>query len=206
LTRRWLRLVEEGEDRKRARWRTHPTWLALQQGFDPAMRGAPLNEEKSQLVRKERHTGYERFSHRIEVGALAMMDAEDTDPAATAHAWMAHLAQCLDLANQAQAEMLLAGSDLKQVLKGMGVMGGDADRRYLLKGLLDELFGLFTSSGVVRLGMREVSDVAELPCWVVSDLEAIAKEKGGLGQLLYEKRRKIYRLSSQRFFRQSLAA
>ncbi len=204
LTARWLRLVAAGADGNRARWDLHPTWAVLQAGFASAMQGAPLNESQAQLVRKARHTGYERFLHRIEVGVLALVDAHDTMPAAAAHAWLAHLAHVLDLAALHQDTALAVGVAPDQVGKGLGKNGGDAQRRQVLKGVLDEVLGLFTSSGVAKLGMREVANVSDLLIEVLDDLEAIAKDKGGIAQLLCEKRCKLYKLSPERFFHQVL--
>jgi hypothetical protein len=200
LTRRWLRLVLADEDSNRARWPVHPTWQMLQGGFGKAMAGGPLDEGKAQLVRKERHSGYERFGHRVEVGVLTMMDAKDCAPAAAAHAWMTHLAHCLELAKLREEGLLTLGVEAERVLKGMGVMGGTTYQRYLLKGALDELLGLFTSTGVARLGMRDVPDVATLLCEFIDDLERLAAEKGGLGRLLIGKRAKLFKMRGRRFF------
>ncbi len=198
LTQHWLRLTTPGEDSNRARWELHPTWVALQQGFAQALQGAPLPEEKLQLVRRSRHTGYARFLHRIEVGVFALVDAQDTDPAAAAHAWLAHLAHCANIAAQRQERLLQHTGEAEKIHKGMGWNGGPAYQKVTLKAVLDEMLGLFTSAGVAKLGMREVGTVADLVCEVIDDLEAVAKEKGGLGQLLYEKRCKLYKIGSAR--------
>ncbi len=206
LTHRWLRLVEPGDDANRARWDLHPTWRAMQAGFAPVIQGAPLADEKAQLVRKARHTGYERFPHRIEVGVLAMVDAHDTMPATTAHAWLAHLAHCADIAAQRQERLLQETGQAEAISRGMDCNGGPKYQKATLKAVLDDVLGLFTSAGVAKLEMREVGTVADLVCEVIDDLEAVTKEKGGLGQLLYEKRCKLYKVGSRQAYQGIQAA
>lgn len=54
--------------------------------------------------------------------------------------------------------------------------------------------------------MREVADMEDLLISILVDLKIIAKEKGGLGQLIIEKRAKIDKLSARRFFTKALVA
>jgi hypothetical protein len=51
---------------------------------------------------------------------------------------------------------------------------------------------------VVNAKLPRVASVADLLCSVVDDLEAIAVAKGGIGQLLYDKRCKVYKAHSPR--------
>jgi hypothetical protein len=46
----------------------------------------------------------------------------------------------------------------------------------------------------------------DLLCEIVADLEAIAEERGSLGQLLYEQYREFYKLSAPCFVHKVLAA
>src|SRR5215472_4222592 len=55
--------------------------------------------------------------------------------------------------------------------------------------------GVFTSAGVAHLRVQreaEVSNVGDLLLYSLDDLEDIAREKGGIRQLLDEKWRKVY--------------
>jgi len=68
--------------------------------------------------------------------------------------------------------------------------------------LLGEILGLFTSAGVARSQLPAVAHTWDLLEVLSDDIEQIAKSKGGMGQLLSDKRVKLYKLSPQAFFRQ----
>jgi hypothetical protein len=70
LTKHWLRVVELGQDRNRARWPVHPTWQVIQQGF-MSVTGCTVPEEGAQLVRAERHAGKRQLLARMEAGLLS---------------------------------------------------------------------------------------------------------------------------------------
>ena len=47
---------------KALHWLEHPTWVALRTGFAPqAMAGGPLPEDKQDLIRSTRYSGYQRL-------------------------------------------------------------------------------------------------------------------------------------------------
>lgn len=46
------------------------------------------------------------------------------------------------------------------------------------------MLGQFIGSGVAKLGMRDVTHVSNLLLEILDELEAIAKDKGGVAQLL----------------------
>jgi hypothetical protein len=181
LTRHWLRLVEPNGDANRARWPTHPTWAVLQGGYAQALGKAPPNPGDLDLIRQGRHGGYERFLHRIAVGVAAMVEAQESDTKEVAHAWLAHLRHAL----QVEVPAIAAP--------------GTQDRYYHLLG---ELLGLFTSAGVARSELPNVAHTWDLLEVLSDDIEQIAKHKGGMGQLLNDKRVKLYKLSPKTFFRQ----
>ncbi len=59
--------------------------------------------------------------------------------------------------------------------------------------------GVFTSAGIVHLRMQreaDVSNVEDLLLCSLDDLEDIAREKGGVRQLLEEKWREVYQANS----------
>ncbi len=88
----------------------------------------------------------------------------------------------------------------------MSTNGGPVYQRQALEMVLDEVLGLFTGSGVAKSGMRELGSVVDLVCEIIDDLEQVAKEKRGIGQLLYEKRRKLYKVGSDVALHRVLAA
>jgi len=195
LSSRWLRLVAPTDDANRARWPVHPTWQALQAGFAPAMQGGPLPPEKVQLVRKHRHTGYERRRHRMQVGVLTTFDTLDTDCAALGVAWLAHLRHVAEVAARWQNRRFdrLPADDqlIDEMLHGMAVR---YDRAEKFKQALDMILGIFTSAGVLQLGMRQVESVEELVQEVLPDLEYLAYLKGGIQQLIVDKRHKRFKI------------
>jgi hypothetical protein len=208
LTRRWLRLVEPcEEDQNRARWKTHATWEALQGGFVEAMQGAPkaLGARQATLVRKERHSGKERFLHRIEVGVMASMDALAVGTVEVTHAWMAHIAHCLEVARTADEQIAQSyGVTVEQAQDFVAKMGirGTGDQLEMQRHLTAELLGLFTSAGAARPEMPQVVTCGELIAYLEDDFERIAASKGGIGQILLDKRTKLFKLSPRRFARQ----
>jgi hypothetical protein len=64
--------------------------------------------------------------------------------------------------------------------------------------LLDMALGVFTSAGVVELQEADVSRVGDLLLYSLDDLEAIARDKGGIRALLDEKWRKVYKANAPR--------
>jgi hypothetical protein len=67
--------------------------------------------------------------------------------------------------------------------------------------LLEMALGVFDAAGVVRLRLHreaDVSTVGDLLVYSLEELEAVAKAKGGIRQLLDEKWAKVYKASSPR--------
>jgi len=73
-----------------------------------------------------------------------------------------------------------------------------AEKRWLL---LDMALGVFASAGVVHLRVQreaDVSNLGDLLLYSLDDLEDIARNKGGVRQLLDEKWRKVYKANAPR--------
>ncbi len=165
------------------------------------------------MVRGQRYTGYQRLLHRMEVGVFTTCDLIDTDAASTAHAWLAHIAQVLELVKQKDAHRIkgeLADTEvnahwLAELARGMG-RRYDPEKVNKLKHALDMVLGIFTSAGIFPLGMRDVNDLADVVMAVLSELDDLTEQKGGIQRLIEEKRRKVYKLSLRRFVRAAMDA
>src|SRR5260370_42537785 len=67
-------------------------------------------------------------------------------------------------------------------------MGATLDRVRKVEDLLNMALGVFTSAGVVHSSLSGMTSVADLLGLLLEDFEVLAKEKGGMAQLLFEKR------------------
>jgi hypothetical protein len=201
LTTRWLRLVEPNGDTNRARWPVHPTWALLRESMAAATSRTPLPEHKLQLVRAERHTGYKRLLDRMAVGVLTTVDLYESDPGAVVGSWLAYMHRLAQAIRRKQESHLAAWQAQGRTTcrdaspRGMGM---SLDRLRKLEHLLEMALGVFTSVGVVSAHLPQVASVADLLGMVVDDWEVIATGKGGIGQLLHDKRCKVYRAASPR--------
>jgi hypothetical protein len=54
------------------------------------------------------------------------------------------------------------------------------------------------STGVVHAALTDVGSVADLLGLLLEDFEALARQKGGMAQLLFDKRCKVYKARSSR--------
>jgi hypothetical protein len=166
------------------------------------MRGAPqLPEPKLQLVQAGRHTGYKRLLDRMAVGVLTAVDLYDSDPGAVTHVWLAQmhrLAQAIRRHQETHQGKWTPLGQPEQAERFCHGMGAGLDRLQKLQQLLAMALGVFTSTGVVSAELPRVATVADLLCTVVDDLEAVARAKGGIGQLLHDKRCKVYKAASPR--------
>jgi hypothetical protein len=202
LTKRWLRLVEPDDDTNRGRWPIHPTWQVLRDSFVHAMVRSPLPDGKLQLVRAERHTGYKRLLDRMAVGVLSALDLADTDPGAVTGSWLAYmfrLAQAIKYKQEArQAEWQRRGLHTRAEDVRRHGMGATLDRARKVEELLNMGLGVFTSSGAAHSTLTDVGSVADLLNVMLEDFEALALEKGGMAQLLFDKRCKVYKATSSR--------
>ena len=202
LTKRWLRLVEPHNDTNRGRWPMHPTWRVLREGFAQALVRAPLPDAQLALVRVERHTGYQRLLDRMAVGVLSALDLADTDPGAVAGAWLAsmhRLAHAIrDKQEARHAKWRRRGQPARAEEVRRHGMGASLDRLQKVEELLGMALGVFTSAGVVRATLTDVGSVAELLSVMLEDFEALARQKGGMAQLLFDKRCKVYKARSSR--------
>ena len=77
-------------------------------------------------------------------------------------------------------------------------MGAALDRLRNVEALLGTALGVFTSAGVVRATLTDVGSVADLLNLMLEDFEALALQKGGMAQLLFDKRCKVYKATSSR--------
>ncbi len=192
LTQRWLRLVEPDDDTNRGRWPMHPTWRVLRESFAQAMVRAPLPDAKLELVRTERHTGYKRLLDRMAVGVLAAVDLADTDPGAVAGSAIRRRQEARVSAWRRRG----LGARAEDVRRHG--MGATLDRLKRVEELLGMALGVFSSTGVVHATLPEVGSVADLLGLLLEDFEALAREKGGMAQLLFDKRCKVYKARSPR--------
>jgi hypothetical protein len=213
---RWLRLVIPSGDPNRGRWPEHPTWAALRAGFLAiAMHGAPVPEEKLQVVRVARYTGYRRLLDRMGVGVLTTLEALDTDPGGALVAYVAYLtriASCIRRLQKRrmrewqwrQAEWMRIGSPpaiAPDLGRGMGARVDALARAEKREQLLQMALGVLTSAGVVRLRLPRESDVdnvGDLVMYSLDELEAVAQMKGGIRTLLDEKWCKVYKAHAPR--------
>jgi hypothetical protein len=201
LTSRWLRLVKPTHDTNRARWPVHPTWAVLREGFAAATARSPLPPSKLSLVRAERHSGYQRLLDRMAVGVLSAVDLYDSDPGAVAGSWLAAMHRLAQAIRRKQEVRLATWQALGQPERATAArrgMGASLDHLRTVEQLLAMALGVFTSVGVVSSTLPHVASVADLLGTLVDDLEAIAVAKGGIGQLLHDKRCQVYKAAASR--------
>lgn len=72
--------------------------------------------------------------------------------------------------------------------------------------LCEMALGVFTSVGVTKAHLPPFERVGDLLEYLLDDLEFIAKEKGDVGQLLYDKYCKLYKALPQKCQKQTQAA
>jgi hypothetical protein len=216
LTKRWLHLTILTDDPNRGRWPEHPTWAALREGFAPiALKGADLPEQKLELVRAARCTGYRRLLDRMATGVLTTLEAMDTDPGAALVSYVAYLSRIAGRIKRQQNRRAAAWRRKEQeaarqgfpplltpdLHRGLGARLDTPTRAQKRAQLLDMALGVFTSAGVVHLRVQreaDVSNLGDLLLYSLDDLEDIAAEKGGIRQLLDEKWRKVYKANAPR--------
>jgi hypothetical protein len=208
LSHHWLRVVLPTDDDNRARWPTHPTWLALREAFIAYAEahkhvqrgGQSLPEERLRLVRAERHSGYQRLLNRMVVGVQETLALMESDPITAFTAWLEYNRRIADLAQRQRAARSLYRTGWERMAerradtyahRGAGG-ASERDRRWLM--LLEATLGIYTSAGVVKESLPHVSTVAELVDQLIPELEAVALVKGGVGQLLHDKWRKVYKV------------
>jgi hypothetical protein len=80
----------------------------------------------------------------------------------------------------------------------MGIRG-TGEQLEMQRHLTAELLGLFTSAGAARAEMPQAVTCQELIAYLEDDFERIAKSKGGIGQMILDKRVKLFKLSPNRF-------
>jgi hypothetical protein len=133
---------------------------------------------------------------------LAALDLADTDPGAVAGSWLAsmhRLAQTIRRRQDARrAEWLRRGLQSRAEDVRLHGMGATLDRGHKVEQLLAMALGVFTSTGVVHATLPDIGSVADLLGLLLEDLEALAIEKGGMAQLLFDKRCKVYKARSPR--------
>lgn len=199
LTQRWLRLVEPNGDSNRARWPVHDTWKALQEGFSTAS-GATLEPEQVQLVREARHTGKRRLLETMGAGlATTAWMMVYSDPTQAVRAFYE---QTERKARQMLAYQQEKRERSKQRLKPV------EEIKYLesLKQLAAMAGGIYATIGVMGQRFPVVTDMTDVLCAVGEELEDIAKYKGGVQQMLFDKWCKTYKvLPPRKLFAQHAA-
>lgn len=216
LTRHWLRLTLPNDTTNRGRWPEHPTWTTLRTGFAPhAMAGAPLPDDKGELIRSTRYRGYERLLNRMAVGVLTTETLMDTDPGAALVSYTKYLYRIVGHIRRKQKERVKAWEQhakeqarvgqpitiTPDIGRGMGARLDSLTRWKRRQKLLEMALGVFTSAGVVELQLQreaDVSRVSDLLVYSLDELEAIADEKGSIRRLLDEKWCKVYKAHAPR--------
>ncbi len=194
----------------------HPTWVALREGFAPlALREAELPERRLELVRAARYTGYRRLLDRMAVGIATTLEQMDTDPGAALVSYVKYLHRIAGRIKRQQNKRAAAwrrkeheaarqgflSPFVPDLQRGLGARMDTTTRAEKRAQLLDMALGVFTSAGVVHLRVQREADVAnlgDLLLYSLDDLEDIAREKGGIRQLLDEKWRKVYQANTPR--------
>ncbi|HEV8193928.1 MAG TPA: hypothetical protein VGP82_20960 [Ktedonobacterales bacterium] len=193
LTKRWLRLAIPTDDPNRGRWREHPTWIALREGFALlALREAELPEQSLNLVRAARYTGYRRLLDRMAVGLTTTLEQMDTDPGAALVPYVTYLHRIAGRIKRKQNKRAAADWRRKaheatsqgfppplipDLPHGLAARLDTPTRAQKRAQLLDMALGVFTSAGVVHVRVRreaDVSNLGDLLLYSLDDLEAIA--------------------------------
>ncbi len=189
LMTRWFRLVVPSEDTNRARWATHPTWLALKEGFAAAMTAPALSQEQSLLVRAQRHTGYSRLINRMAVGIASAAELLlDTDPCSVLPAFVANV-------EQLAAQIVAKQEEKRRQLKGESPYDARRRRHFQdVQHLAAMALGVLTQAGVLKAELPRVACIGDVLAVLEPDLEQIANAKGGIGQVLYDKWCKTYKV------------
>jgi hypothetical protein len=84
---------------------------------------------------------------------------------------------------------------LGEIAAGRGVA---MERSEVVRQRLQELLGIWAQQGVVPLEVRRVENVEALIKRHLSELEALAKEKGGVAELLHQHYQKMFKVSAPR--------
>jgi len=209
LTYHWLRLVQPSRGRVRSRWPLDPTWQALRREFAATAAAPRLDELSLAVVRGARYSGRNRLLNRMAAGLLASLEREDASVASASlarlQAWAEREAQRMrqrrvrlltELGQQGQLDVL-SDDELRARLGEIAAGRGVAEERSeVLRQRLQELLGIWAQQGVVPLEVRSVASVEELVRRHLAGpegLEALAKEKGGVAELLRQHFAKAYK-------------
>jgi len=197
LTAHWLRLVEDNGAANRSRWPMHPTWAQLREQFASFATPSPLDEDKRQLVRGARYSGRSRVLRRLALGVVRSLEVEDASPTSAAlqslWRWVGKVAQGEErrLAARCAAHRARLGYVPKLVTRGMGARW---QRVEALEHRIQMLLGVFAARGVLPLEYKPVYSVGDLLTQHLDELEAEAKQQGGIQQVLDDHFAKVYRL------------
>jgi hypothetical protein len=139
-------------------------------------------------VRQHKHTGYSRALKRMAVGVMASAQLMlDSDPASVVPGFLEGVIRQAQAARRVQ--------EGKRLLRQMT---DEEERRLKYHENVDHLakmaLGVFTSIGVTKGKLPPFSHVGDLLEYLCDDLEAIAQEKGGIGQMLHDKWCKVYKI------------
>ncbi len=219
LSYHWLRLVFPSSGSVRSRWPLDPTWARLRAEFARVAVVPPLPPDALAVVRGARYAGRNRLLNRMAAGLLASLEVADAE---VAHAALMRLPDVVEkqMARRAAKEAerlalrrarLLAQLE-KETLGGLeGLDEAELRARLALidagRGRLEErpdvlrhrlamLLGIWSAKGVLPLEIEPVPDVGALFRRHEADLEALAKEKGGVPALLHAHYQKTFKTSA----------
>ncbi|MGO8949736.1 MAG: hypothetical protein ACLQUY_19200 [Ktedonobacterales bacterium] len=184
LTTHWLRLTTPGSGTVPSRWPTDPTWEALRRDFGRLASAPPLDENARELVRTHRYEGRQRLLRRMALGVIKALEVQDTSVAS------ASLRQLAELVTTKEAHRLQARKEA--ILKREGTvpswveagMGTGMEHPEKVRHLIQMLLGIFAAHGVLALGDKPIHSAGNLLTQHLDLLEAVAEDKGGVGQVL----------------------
>ena len=194
LTEHWLRLTLPTATKNRARWPIHPAWGVLQHGFHPIEGAEQLDEGKLKLVRSRQFSGYSRGMKRMALGIVSTAELMlDTDPELLYPGFLAYMQRIAVLAAEKQRERLAR-------LEAMGIAPTPSHLRTLryneyVQHLTQMGLGVFASAGVIGEELPPFEQVGDVLEYLCDDLEEVAQKKGGMPQLMHDKRSKIYKVA-----------
>jgi hypothetical protein len=219
LSYHWLRLVMPSVIQVRARWPLDPTWALLRREFG-RLSSVPLPPEALAVVRGARYRGRARLLRKMANGLLNSLEVEDTSVASVSLTAIQRQVTKWEEAMRRRAEKeaarlaarrarLLAKLEMHEgvdqvaeeelrtklavIEEGRGVA---LERPERIRHRLQTLLGVFDAYGVTAQQIRPVVSVGDLLSQHLDALEAEAKEKGGIAQLLHDHFQKLYKVSA----------
>jgi hypothetical protein len=219
LTRHWLRLVQDDGAANRSRLPMHPTWVQLRQHFaamalptpvatpttagssttpSTSSAGTPfLDEDTLRLVRGARYSGKGRILRRLALGVVKSLEVEDASPVSAAllmlQSWVGKVAQAEErrVAARCARYQQQFGAVPRWVVRGMGARW---ERVEAVEHRVQMLLGIFAARGVLPLEFKPAHSVGDLLVQHLDDLEHVAQDKGGVGQVVADHFARVYKV------------